>query len=92
MSASNFFPSTADMSLDMTSVDPQVIMHYRGLSMTVDGPFEEAFPGMMSFAGGAAAASDALVQGVLCVFVARSGEPKATRPMGNYLNLEIINR
>ena len=76
------------IAMGLVSVDPNLLMDFRGLSMLLNGPWEPALFGMLSLTKGKPAAAKALAHGVLCVFCVRNSAPKESTCMANFLNLE----
>lgn len=83
------FPRCSDMTMCLVSVDSSLLMHYRELSISINGPWEPALTGMLTLKQGRPAAAEALTRGVLCVFCIRNTERIKSSRFAQYLNLDI---
>ena len=79
-------PQSSDITIGFVGVDSNLLMHYRDLSMIINGPWEPAFSGMLHLMKGKSAAAQALARGILCVFWVHNSKQKQSNHIANYLN------
>ena len=76
-------PQSSDITIGFVGVDSNLLMHYRDLSMIINGPWEPAFSGMLHLMKGKSAAAQALARGILCVFWVHNSKQKQSNQIAN---------
>lgn len=84
--------SSESMTLDFTVVSSALILDYRNVWVQMGGSFEKTTAGLMALTRGAAVATKALTEGVLCVINVRDGMPEYSNGIVATLHLDSTGR
>ncbi|CAE8618847.1 unnamed protein product [Polarella glacialis] len=71
------------LAMDVLSASPELLLQYRGVGITLNGPLNKAQSGVYNPTRGKEAAIEALSNGLLCVLCLRDRLPK--RPCNDFL-------
>lgn len=78
------------LTLDIASLSPALVVHYRGVGVQVNGTWESTFSGILSVKEGLSDAAHALTEGVLCILSVRDGVPQPSRRLIDSLNVDSV--
>ena len=81
-----------NLMMGLVSADSNLLLQYRGLSMSVNGPGVPALSGMLDFMRGKRAAAEALKRGAICAFCIHNGRPNNSVRVVNCLHLDKSSR
>lgn len=85
-------PGEESLTIDVTSASSALLLHYRGVGVLVNGTWESAASGMLTFSKGRKSAARALAEGILCVLAVRDGLPEVSARLAQTLHLDTVRR
>jgi len=80
------------LTLDMHGVSPAFTLHFKGIIMPLNGPWQAASSGIFAATRGKAVAVEALASGVPCMVHCRDGAIEQPTHLAHTLHLDTVRR